>query len=86
MFVPIHFVAFFMILLVMILCHSLYVCLSYRNIKMILREYENIARGYDELQEGIGKYRESSTPLSQPSSHYYVGAAGSRNAANTYRR
>ena len=86
MFIPISFIAFFMILLIMIICYSSYVYLSYRNIKIILREYENIARGYDELQEGIGKYRESSIPLSQPSPHYYVGAAGSRNAANTYRR
>lgn len=86
MFVPMSFVAFFIIFLIVIMCFNTYIYLRYRNTRMILKEYEDITRGYDELQKGIGKYRESNIPSSTSSFHYYVGASGSRNAANTYRR
>lgn len=79
--IAVSLIVLFCVLFIIIACFTAYIYVKYRETKIILEEYENITKGYQELQQGIGKYRETSAPP-----HYFVGAVGSRNAANTYRK
>lgn len=81
MFIPFPLIILFWTILIISIGSAIYIYIEYREDEKILSQYKQITDSFNELQEGIGKYRESSTPP-----HYFVSAVGNRNAAHTYRK
>ena len=81
MFISFSLIILFWAILIISIGGTIYFYLEYREDEKILSQYKQITDSFNELQEGIGKYRESSTPP-----HYFVSAVGNRNAAHTYRK